>query len=883
MLNYNYKLYLAYAKGHGMQVLIGKIKQTKTIARALWLCSCLLLACIPVSAQYFLRGVVVDDENDLPMVGATIMVSSTSLKTVTDEHGWFTINLSATAFQDSLSMEGREIILEISALGYEDLEIASRISRKEVIPVEVRLSKKARIIEEVVISQAYSNRNNPAVDLIRKITLHRPSNRISALPQVKFQAYNKIVMAVSDLPGAVAKNPLFRKYDFIFENTDTLSSPGRTLIPLYMEEKLSTEYRNHSISSKRSSLLAHQSTELDKRFVNNDNLQAVVDFLHADMDLYDNNLILFNRSFMSPIATGSHLFYKYAIRDTIEKDNETYIRVDFLPRNEQERLFSGNLLVSMEGRYAIREAFLQVSQGANINWINDLEIHFHFKAQKSGMYLPALVETEINFGIYGSRQGFFSRWVQHFDHYDDQPVIQGTPVGDASIGEALLDDSVRSADYWQRYRPLALSEVEAQLYRNVDSLNQNQSFIHTLEWLSFLATSYKRVGIVELGPLEYAYSYNRLEGSRVRVGGRLSRGVSDRIFAEAYTAYGLHDARWKYYGLFAVGLNRRPIAQYPAHYLSVSYQNDVREPGLPLDFLNGDSFFRSFGRNKQNRWLYHQLFKLQHSIEFGNRWRLRTTLSTRSQETAGHLQFIKVEDGSETPSIRSSEAVLELRWAPGEEYLQSNLRRTPLSGKYPVFNFRYNAGISGLLGGQYDYHALRFDVRKRVYLSFLGFSELEFGTGYIFGTLPFPLLEVPMADQSYLLSPDTYRLMNNLEFVSDQFVKFNIDHRFQGFFISKIPFLRKTKIRETIGAKVYFGRLRAENNPEHNPELFRFPVNREGVQSSFGLGKRPYMEASVGLENIFNFLHIEYIKRLSYLHLPEARRDGFRFSVRLGF
>lgn len=853
------------------------------MGKAWLLCFVLIMACIPLSAQYFLRGLVIDDESDLPMIGATINVPATALKTVTDEYGWFTLHLSTTAFQDSLSMEGREIALKISALGYEDLEITSRISRKEVIPLEVRLNKKARILEEVVISQGYSNRNNPAVDLIRQVTAHRASNRISALPQVNFQAYHKIVMAVSDLPGAVSKNPLFRKYDFIFENTDTLSSPGRTLIPLYVEEKLSTEYRNHATATKQSSLLASQRTELDQRFVNNDNIQAVVRFLHADMDLYDNNLILFNRSFMSPIALGSHLFYKYGIRDTIEKDNKTFIRVDFFPRNEKERLFSGNLLVSMEGRFAIREAYLQVSQAANINWINDLEIHFHYQEQESGMYLPSLVETEINFGIYGSRQGFFSRWVQHFDQYDVESTLPASPVNLESLAAESSADSMRSVHFWQQHRPIALSEVEARLYRNVDSLNRNKSFIHTLEWLSFLATSYKRIGLVEWGPLEYAYSYNRLEGSRIRVGGRLSRGVSDRIFAETYTAYGLHDKRWKYYGLFAVGLNSRPIAQYPAHYLSVSYQNDVREPGLPLDFLNGDSFFRSFGRNKQNRWLYHEVFKLQHSIEFGNRWRLRTTLSTRSQETAGNLQFIKMEDGSETPSIQSSEAVLELRWAPGETYFQSNLRRTPLSGKYPVFNFRYNAGISDLLGGQYDYHALRFDVSKRVYLSFLGFSDLEFGTGYIFGALPFPLLEVPMADQSYLLSPDTYRLMDNLEFISDQFLKFNIDHRFQGFFISKIPFLRKTKIRETIGAKVYFGRLRTENNPEHNPELFRFPVDRDGVQSSFSLGKRPYIEASVGLENIFNFLHIEYIKRLSYLHLPEARKEGFRLSVRLGF
>ncbi|HZH54279.1 MAG TPA: DUF5686 family protein [Sphingobacteriaceae bacterium] len=850
--------------------------------RSLLLCCSLCMACIQVSAQYFLRGMVVDAETQVPLTGATVTVSGTSSKSVTDQEGWFTLNLTSMTFDDSLAMEGREVVLLVAALGYNDLEISARVSGKEVVPLEVRLNKEERILEEVIVSHRYSNRN-PAVDLIRKVTAHRAANRMTSLSHVQFRAYNKIMMAVSDLPGAVAKNPLFRKYDFIFENTDTVSSPGRTLTPLYIEEKLSSEYRNHVSSVKRSTLLASQSTELDERFVNNENLQTVVSFLHADMDLYDNNLILFNRSFMSPVATGAQLFYKYAIRDTIKIDNRAYVRVDFLPRNEQERLFSGNLLISTEGRYAIREAFLQASQSANINWINDLEIHFQYERQASGLYLPSLVETQINFGIYGSRQGFFSRWVQHFDHYMGQSTQVPSLVADTTLVEVSRVDSARSGDYLQGSRPVPLSEVEEQLYRNIDSLNQNHSFIKTLEWVSFLATSYKRVGAVEFGPLEHAYTYNHLEGNRFRAGGRLSKGVSDRFFAEGYAAYGLLDERWKYYGLFAVSLNSRPIAQFPGHYLSISYQNDVREPGLPLDFLNGDSFFRSFGRNDQNRWLYHRLFKLQHSVEFGNQVRLRTTLASRYQETAGNLHFTKVAGGSQTPGIQTSEAVLEFRWAPNEEYFQSNLRRFPVSGRYPIIHFRYNAGLSGLFGGEYAYHALRFDVSKRVYLSFLGFTDLEFGTGYIFGSLPFPLLETPMADQSYLLSPDTYRLMNNLEFVSDQFAKFNIDHRFQGFFINKIPLLRRTKIRETIGAKVYFGRLRAENNPEHNPELFYFPVNRDGVQSSFSLGKKPYVEASVGLENIFNFLHIEYIKRLSYLHLPEAKKDGFRFSVRLGF
>lgn len=842
---------------------------------------CLLLCSVAqrVQAQVTIRGMVVEDESDLPVMGATIQLVESNLRTVSDRSGWFMLQVPLP--QDTASYH--EWTLRITAMGYEDSEVIWRRSSEEVVPLDIRLKPSSQRIEEIHILQKgrYSNRDNPAVELIAKVRAHRAQNRIQSQDFLRYRAYNKIMMAVAELPQEVAQMPLFRKYGFIFENVDTLSSPGRKLLPLYLEEKLSQEYRQGRPLRTRSVLEAKKRTELDERFVNNENIQAMVDFLHADMDLYANNLILFNRTFMTPVATGSHLFYKFAIRDTITLENQAYIRVDFLPRNEQDRLFSGNLLISTDGQYAVREAFLHISSQANINWINNLEVHYEFEKQASGAYFPHRVVSKVNFGIFGSKQGLYSHWTQHFDDYSVEPIPAEIWVQKPVSVEPHHD--ARSERYWQNQRPVTLSSTEYRLYRNIDSLRDNPSFINTLEWLNFIATSYKRVGPVELGPLENVYSFNSLEGSRVRVGGRISRAVSDRVFAEGYTAYGFKDQRFKYYGLLAINLNRRNIAEFPAHFLNVSYHQDVREPGRALDVLNGDDFFRSFRRNKQDRWFYHRLYKLQHSIEFGNHWSVRTTLTNHEQRTAGDLIFRRVKDDAILPEIQTTEAMFEVRWAPYEEFFQRNIRRSPIPNEYPVLNFSYKVGLDGVLGGEYAYHALRFDVLKRFYLSIFGISELRFGTGYIFGTLPFPLLEIPMADQSYLVSPDSYSLMNNLEFVSDHFAKLSVDHRFQGLFINKIPWLRKTKIRETIGAKVYFGRLRQENNPLHNPELFYFPVNEDGQQATYAFRRTPYVEARIGLENIFNFLRIEYIKRLSYLDLPDVREDGLRFSVRLGF
>jgi len=826
-------------------------------------------------SQVRLQGQVLDAETGLPLNGATVTLLNSGVATASDLEGRFEFSVDQQKIPENSILQ-----IQIRALGYRQQEAIWKVGQPDLL---VYLQRASLTLEEVVVSRTirYSNRNNPAVELIRKVIDHRSINRSNSLPYLQYRGYEKIMMAVSDLPEAVANNPLFKNYKFIFENVDTTLSPGRRLLPLYLEEKLSEEFRRAQPASQKTIIHDFVKTELDKRFVNNQNIQAVVSYLHSEIDLYSNNLVLFNRPFMSPLATGAPLFYKYAILDTVTQADGQYIHMGFVPRNEEERLFSGTLLISLDGRYAIQSAEINLGHKANINWINDLQIRFEYQKHASGYYLPANIVSKVNFGIYGSRQGMFSHWVQRFDNYNLESLHSSVFAGQ----QVELRDSIAKSpsSYLDMQRPLALSNVEERIYRNIDSLKENRSFLKTLDWLHFLTKGYKYVGPVELGPLEQIYSNNDLEGSRVRLGGRTSAGFSERFYGEGYVAYGFGDQAFKYYGLTALSLNNSRIAEYPAHYLSFSYQQDAREPGQRMAFLNGDDVLRSFRRSKQDLWLYHSLLKAEHVIEFNHHLRLQTTFSVHRQKAAGQLYFERPVDGYRQEAIQSSELAVDLRWAPNEEYFQTNLTRKPIATPYPIFNLHYQAGIKGLFKGQYQYHALRLDVQKRIYMSLLGFSDFSFGAGYIDGAVPFLLLDIPKADQSYLVTPDAYSLMRDLEFVSDQYVKFDLQHRFQGFFINKIPLLKKTKIREVAGLKMYYGKLRRENNPIYNNDLFAFPTNEEGEQTTFAFGNRPYLEASAGLENIFKFLRVEYIRRLSYLDLPGARKDGLRFSVRVGF
>lgn len=830
-----------------------------------------IFACSLTFAQTAIQGKVTDANTGEGIPGVTVSLLNTNLGTSTDSLGHYTLRYDPTASQ-----------IQFNALGYKPI---TKQLPDGTQPLNVELEEDLQTLDEVVISGKgrYSNRNNPAVDLIRRVIEHKKANRLSRFDHVSYEAYEKVMMAVSDVPKFITNNALTRGYRFAFENVDTTLVPGRSLLPIYLEENLSRQYQSMYPKAKKTMVTATKKTELDKRYVNNENIETYLKFIHGDVDIYENNILILNRPFLSPTADAAPVFYKFFITDTITSTEGQFVELTFVPRNEVDRLFSGKLQISLDGNYGIRRADLWIGHKANLNWVNDVRISLRFSRHTSGIYLLGHSEMKINFGLYEGKRGAFGQRTLVYGDYDTETAIPpGTFRGQQWV---KADDADHKPDtHWENERPLELTEAEAKTYLNLDSLAHNRSFRRTLKLGYLLAQSYVNAGPVEFGPLEYSYSLNDLEGSRIRLSGRTTRQFSEKLYAEGYAAYGFRDQRMKFFGGMAHTLNGNRVGEYPAHYLQATYQQDAREPGQLLGFRNGDSFARSFRTDEQDKWSYYDIFKVNHVIEFGNHLMLQTFFSTRRQAPAARLYFITAGSSADTlKALQTSELGIDLRWAPNEEFFQRNLERTAIVNEYPVFNLRYNMGIKDLFGGEYSYHALRLDAFKRVFLSQLGFADINLGTGYIFGTVPFPLLDIPNASKTYILAPDSYTLLNDLEFVSDQYIKLRVEHRLQGFILNKIPLLKKLKIRELAGFKLLYGNVRPENRPENNSRVFMLPTDRQGNPTTFTLGRKPYMEASVGVENILNVLRVEYVRRLSYLDHPDIDRGGIRFSAKVDF
>jgi hypothetical protein len=550
-------------------------------------------------------------------------------------------------------------------------------------------------------------------------------------------------------------------------------------------------------------------------------------------------------------------------------------------------LFEGKLFITLDGNYGVQNAYLTVNKDINLNFMRDLEARLEYEKGPDGRYHPIKTTLGMEFALGEKNAGFYGQRIVNFKNY---VINQSRPdsVYNGPREEIVFDPEVKTGEsYWNSVRHIPLERMELDIYKNVDTLQTIPSFRRTMDIATLFLSGYKSFGKVEVGPVNTFYSFNPIEGFRLRFGGRTTTDFSKRVYFETYAAYGFKDRKWKYFLSGTYSFNNKSVYHFPLNYIRASFQRDTKIPGQDLQFVQEDNFLLSFKRGDNNRWLYNDIYKLEYVREFESRLSYKIGFTQWRQTPAGVLRYENFDnDGGlqNAGGLSNTEANFELRYAPHEQYYQGKLYRTPIINKYPIFTLRYNAGLKGVFEGQNRYDNLSLNIAKRVYLSQLGYADVTTEGGYIFGkNILFPLLSIHRANQTYAYQLNSYNLMNFLEFVSDHYASVDVQYYMNGFIFNKIPLLKKLKLREVFSFKGLVGGLRDENNPALNPSLFRFPVDAEGKPISYTLSREPYIEGSVGVANIFKLLRVDLVKRFTYLDNPNVSEWGIRARFRLDF
>jgi hypothetical protein len=817
-----------------------------------------------------LTGRILDSATRQPVPRASITIVGTNRGTLSDTAGRFHLTLPARAQR-----------VKISATGYAPVMLPVDSGNA---PLTVLLSVSYVSLQQVVIDRKkrYRNRHNPAVDLIREVIAHKALNAPVSYPYLTYHQYDKIRVLTDRPPRIITEGKLFKQYRFLF-TPDTVLVPGKRLVPAWLEETYSRNYQQTNPDRKKEVILGHKRVDLGE-YIDMSGVSAIMNRLYEDFTVYDNTMLVFTVQFMSPVAKLGPDLYEYFIRDTIEEEGVRLVRVNFIPRNPQDLLFKGYLYITLDGSYAIKKAELEASNHSNVNWVRSFVIHQTFEKGPGGRYYRSQSDqlsyfslTRDNLGLYGEHT------VVRSDVSDTtlpDEVFRGLPV-DTTLASVPLPDSV-----WTGLRPVPLTAPEERTYRNTDSLVKMRSYRRLMDWITFISVGYKSAGKFDIGPVGNFYSFNSLEGSRYQFGGRSNAKLSTRWFTNDYIAYATGDQRWKYYASATYSINHKSIYTYPFHYIQASFLHDTRNPGAENLFAQDNSFLGSFSRGIGGKWLYTDVGSLSYIREFGDHFSYNFGAKYWLQQPAQDLYYIYQSPAGTSDSIHqltTTQLSVTLGWSPHQQFYQGRNYRRIITTQYPTFSLQYAVGIKGLLGGQYTYNAFHLGISKRWYLAPLGFMDIRLNGGYITGNLPFPLLIIQPANTSFFYSFNGYNLMNVEEFITDHYAALNVDHYFNGFFLNKIPLLKKLRLREVVEGKILYGGVRTENNPATNPEQMKFPLNNQGVLTTYAPGSQPYLEAGVGIYNILNIIRIDYVRRFTYLQHPGVPTNGIRLSTGLNF
>ena len=844
----------------------------------------LLLSFSSLGQTVHIKGNVMDVTNKEPVGYATVAAIGTSYATSTDDAGDFHLEIKPGYSKIRISFVGYvSKDLTISTDGYQEMVVYLMPEENTIEAVSVKAPKRSK----------YSNRNNPAVELIRKVIDHKDQNRLAGYDYAQFQQYEKVSLGLSNLSEKFKNRKIFKNYQFLFEKDDSSHGnpeSGYTL-PAYIEERLSKVFSRRKPNKIKQLIIAEQRAQFDPKFVDNDGLSTYFNKLYQDIDIYDSNIELVTNQFLSPIAGSSPTFYKFYITDTIKTQTPYLVELAFFPRNKADMLFQGKLYITLDGKYAVKRAELSVSNDINLNFVRDLDVKLDFEQDPEKKYYLKTSSLGLDFSLTNKGTGIRGNRTVTYDQFKTG-IVQPDSVyeGDDVVRvykEKDEKDKVETEEYLATHRPIPLQPNEVNIYHNVDTLQLIPSFQRFMDISSLVLSGFKQAGPLEIGPVNTFYSFNPVEGFRLRVGGRTTDRLSKKFYAEGYTAYGFKDQKWKYFIAGTYALNNKSVYTFPQHYLRGSVMRDTKIPGQNLEFVQEDNFLLSFKRGENLRYLYNDIYRLEYKREFENNFSYTIGLSKWKQQTAGILSYQQVDNlGNKTvfDELNTTELSVSLRYAPHEEFYQGKNYRTPLFNKYPIFYLNYVGGLKDVLQGEYNYHNFTLGVDKRFYFSQLGYADVNLEGNYIIGDdIPFPFLNIHRANQTYAYQLRSYNLMNFLEFVSDQSVAANVQYYMNGFILNKIPLIKKLQWREVFSVKAIYGGLRESNNPAYNQEVFQFQKNENDEPITYGFGSKPYVEASVGLTNIFKFVRVDYVRRLNYTDLPDAPKHGIRVRVKFDF
>ncbi|MEP6846344.1 MAG: DUF5686 family protein [Panacibacter sp.] len=798
-----------------------------------------------------LKGVVLDKQSDEPIPFASVIFKVSGRGVLTDSLGRFDFTLSSWPVGDTL---------QVLNVGYNISEIPFakvRDSAFVTVYIEVAASK-----NEAVVKAKY----NRALWFWRKVIANKPKNNRTVYNNYGYEVYNKLELDLDKVnKDKLEKNFVLKPLNFAFEFTDTTSEKD-PFLPIYLTETISDYYYQKKPFRTREVIKAANASGLT-----NDSWMKQLGATYQNVNVYDNQIPVLDKSFISPFSDNGDNYYNFKLLDTQYLSKRRLVHFMFKPKHIGENTFEGDCWIN-DTTFAIQKITLRPALDANINFVTGLTLIQEYKLisdsawflYKDKFVVDISPTGKNKLGLKGRKTTTYRNIMVNSDSVLNE-LDKSKPSEDIVLipGTQNLSDS-----FWMQNRFEPLSKNEQNIYALLDTLEKNKTFIFYKNSLDFLTSGTKYIGNYVIGPWFYWISGNRWEGTRVRFDLGTNRGFSQHWNLHGYLAYGFKDKQYKGLGEVKYQFSRQPWS-----YVVASYKSDLDNGQVVYDQLGSDNIFAVFARKPNVPYKFQQIKekKLEYFTETNKGFSFAVTLSSKQYTALLNLPGKESFPTKVGDPLNTFETRFKLRYAYQERFLESNFSRSSFGSEYPIVQLVYTHGFPGVLKSSYKYDRLDLSLSDYLKIPPYGTLRYNFFAGKVFGTLPYQMLAHQPGNEWYYYSYYSFNLLNRFEYLTDQYAGFNIEHNVGSGLFRYIPITRKLKLRQFWEVKGVAGTLSEANNK----------LNFVPGAPFKSLDGKLYMEVGTGIDNILKFFRIDFIWRVLPQPLPELKQQ--RFGVFFGF
>lgn len=787
--------------------------------------------------------------------------------------------------------------LTISSVGFKEQTI--KVNSNTPNKIKITLKDDQRTLNEVVVTNSkgkYSRKNNPAVELMKRVVAAKKKTQLENKDYYQYNKYQKLTLALNDLTKENIDSGRLFKQQFVKDQVELCKYNDKLILPVIINETVTQNVYRKEPKSKKSIILGENKGGINQLIETGDILDVIMKDVFTDVDIYDDQVRLLQYPFTSPIGKDAVDFYRYYIEDTVYVDKDLCYHLQFIPNNQQDFGFRGELFILADTTLHVKKLSMTIPKRSDVNFVENLRIDQAYTQMSSGDWVLTQDDMIVELKVANFMQKMICIRATNNSDYSFEPIAPKLFKGKAPQRKEA-NAQMRDDDFWSQYRKIDLTKSEKQMDSFINHIQNIKGFgwfMFGMKALieNFVETS-KHDSKIDIGPINTLISNNFIDGLRTRVSAQTTANLNPHWFFAGYYARGWGSKQNYYSGTLTYSFNKKDYLprEFPKRTLSLNVSRDVCLPSDKFIRTDKDNVFTAFKWASIDKMMFYERQQLQFERE--EEWGFKTTVGIKREYNTGYgemhftpvNQFKNIEENPDWKNpelgIHTTEVHAEIRIAPGETFINTKQRRLPINLDAPVFTIAHTCGISGFLGGQYDYNLTELEIYKRFWMKSWGKIDCYLKGGYQWNKVPYPLLITPRANLCYIMEDETFRLINNMEFMNDKFASLEISWDLNGKIFNRIPLIKKLKWREYIGVNTMWGSLSDKNNPYLNPDdnlLFAVPKGCYIMDT-----KKPYVEAVVGIHNIFKILHVEYVRRLTYNELPTSPKWGMRFMFRATF